>query len=98
MKVDFYIISVIVSVYVKDPAALHVFKEIVNFYTLEEVWYLPIEVTENTSLTQAQSNVVQCCLLMEGLGYIANNLQRDYDVHLLKTLYLIMERAGVCIL
>lgn len=59
------------------------------------MWYLSIEVTEATSLAQAQSNVVQCCLLMEGLGCIAKNLQRDYSIYLLKTLYLIMERAGM---
>lgn len=66
-----------------------------NLYTSEEIWYLSTEVTETTSLTQAQSNVVQCCLSMEGLGCIAKNLQRDYDKYLLKTLYLIMEKAGM---
>ncbi|XP_014469143.1 PREDICTED: TELO2-interacting protein 1 homolog [Dinoponera quadriceps] len=79
---------------VQNSSASHLYKEIVHFYTSEEVWYLPIEVTEATSLMQAQSNIVQCCLLMEGLGCIAKNLKRDYDIHLLKTLYLIMERAG----
>lgn len=44
---------------------------------------------------QAQSNIVQCCLLIEGLGLIAQNLQYDYDKYLLKTLYLIIERAGM---
>lgn len=62
------------------------------------MWYSPIEVTENTSLTQAQSNIVQCCLLTEGLGRIAEILQHDYDRYLLKTLYLILERAGVILL
>ncbi|XP_032676301.1 TELO2-interacting protein 1 homolog isoform X2 [Odontomachus brunneus] len=79
---------------VKDSSVLHLYKEIVDFYTSEEMWYLSIEVTEATSLAQARSNVVQCCLLMEGLGCIAKNLQRDYSIYLLKTLYLIMERAG----
>ncbi|EFN82683.1 Uncharacterized protein KIAA0406, partial [Harpegnathos saltator] len=83
-----------ILVSVKNSSALHLYKEIVNFYTSEEMWYLPIEVTEVTSLTQAQSNIVHCCLLMEGLDCIANNLQREYDTYLLKTLYLIMERAG----
>lgn len=67
-----------------------------DFYTTQEVWYLPIEVSEDTPLVQAQSNIVQCCLLMEGLGYIAQNLQCDYDRYLLKTLYIIIERAGMC--
>ncbi|KMQ96596.1 telo2-interacting protein 1-like protein, partial [Lasius niger] len=83
-----------ILVSVKDPSASHLYKEIVDFYTTQEVWYLPIEVSEDTPLVQAQSNIVQCCLLMEGLGYIAQNLQCDYDRYLLKTLYIIIERAG----
>lgn len=66
---------------------------------MQEVWYLSIEVSKDTPLVQAQSNIVQCCLLMEGLGYIAQNLQHDYDRYLLKTLYIIIEKAGmyVCV-
>ncbi|XP_050465415.1 TELO2-interacting protein 1 homolog isoform X1 [Cataglyphis hispanica] len=79
---------------VQDPSVSHLYKEIVDFYTMQEVWYLPIEVSKDTPLVQAQSNIVQCCLLMEGLGYIAQNLQYDYDRYLLKTLYIIIERAG----
>ena len=71
------------------------YKEIVDFYTTQEVWCLPTEVTEDTPLMQAQSNIVQCCLLTEGLGFIAQNLQHDFDRYLLKTLYLIIERAGM---
>ncbi|KAL6264336.1 hypothetical protein P5V15_004443 [Pogonomyrmex californicus] len=79
---------------VKDSSVSHLYKEIVDFYTTQEVWYLPIEVTEDTPLIRAQSNIIQCCLLTEGLGHIAQNLQHDYDRYLLKTLYLIIERAG----
>lgn len=56
---------------------------------------MPIEVSKDIPLVQAQSNIVQCCLLMEGLGHIAQNLQCDYDRYLLKTLYIIIERAGM---
>lgn len=83
-----------ISVSVKDSTDLYLYKEIVDFYTTEEVWYLPVEVIEDTPLTEVQGNVIQCCLLMEGLGYIAQNLESDYNRYLLKTLYLIIERAG----
>ncbi|XP_020295191.1 TELO2-interacting protein 1 homolog isoform X2 [Pseudomyrmex gracilis] len=78
----------------EDKSVSYLYKEIVDYYITEEVWYSPIEVTENTSLTQAQSNIVKCCLLTEGLGRIAEILQCDYDRYLLKTLYLILERTG----
>lgn len=84
----------IISASVEDSSILHLSKQIVDFYTMQEIWYLPIEVTEDTSLVEAQSNIVQCCLLIEGLGHIATKLKLDYDTYLLKTLYLILERAG----
>ncbi|XP_012531275.2 TELO2-interacting protein 1 homolog isoform X1 [Monomorium pharaonis] len=83
-----------ILVSVKDSSSSYLYKEIVDFYTTQEIWYLPTEVTEDTPLVQAQSNIVQCCLLIEGLGLIAQNLRHDYDRYLLKTLYLIIERAG----
>ncbi|KYN02179.1 PREDICTED: TELO2-interacting protein 1 homolog [Cyphomyrmex costatus] len=83
-----------ILVSVKDSSSSYLYKEIIDFYITQEVWYLPTEVTEDTPLVQAQSNIVQCCLLTEGLGLIAQNLQLDFDRYLLKILYLIIERAG----
>lgn len=73
---------------------MSLYKEIIEFYTIEDFWYLPLEVTEDIPLCVAQNNIVQCCLLTEGLGQIAKNLEDDYERFLLKTLYLIIERAG----
>nr|XP_012231715.1 PREDICTED: TELO2-interacting protein 1 homolog [Linepithema humile] len=80
---------------VKDSSTSDLYKEIVDFCITPEVWNLPIEVNENTPLLQAQSNIVQCCLLTECLGHIAQNLQQDYlHIFLRHTLYLTIERAG----
>ncbi|XP_076672914.1 telo2 interacting protein 1 [Andrena cerasifolii] len=84
----------ILHVPLKDPSFLSIYKEVVEFYINPELWYPVIEATKDTPLRVAQNNVVQCCLLLEGLGLIAENLKRDYDRFLLKTLYLIIERAG----
>lgn len=96
LRSRFYII-LFVSASVKDSSILDLYKKIVDFYTQPEIWYLPIEVNENTPLVQARSNIVQCCLLTEGLGHIAQNLQNnDYMyVFIRQTLYLIVERAGI---
>ncbi|XP_047343679.1 TELO2-interacting protein 1 homolog isoform X2 [Vespa velutina] len=67
---------------------------LLNSIVNEDFWYLPLEVTEDIPLCVAQNNVVQCCLLTEGLGQIAKNLEDNYESFLLKTLYLIIERAG----
>ncbi|CAL7933906.1 unnamed protein product [Xylocopa violacea] len=84
----------ITHVPVKDSSLLSIYKEIVEFYINPEFWYPEIEASKDISLRVAQSNVIQCCLLLEGLGLIAQNLKHNYDRFLLKTLYLIIERAG----
>ncbi|XP_076766159.1 telo2 interacting protein 1 [Xylocopa sonorina] len=84
----------ITNVPVKDSTLLSIYKEIVEFYINPEFWYPAIETSEDISLRVAQSNVIQCCLLLEGLGLIAQNLKHNYNRFLLKTLYLILERAG----
>ncbi|XP_012144590.2 telo2 interacting protein 1 [Megachile rotundata] len=84
----------IISIPLRDPSFLSIYKEIVEFYINPEFWYTAIESTEDIPLCIAQSNVIQSCLLLEGLGLIALTLKRDYDRFLLKTLYLIIEKAG----
>ncbi|KOX73245.1 TELO2-interacting protein 1 like protein [Melipona quadrifasciata] len=84
----------IMCVPVKDSSVLSIYKEIVKFYINPEFWYPPIEINKDTSLRVAQSNVIRCCLLLEGLGLIAQNLKLDYDRFLLTTLYIVIERAG----
>ncbi|KAK1135126.1 hypothetical protein K0M31_007897 [Melipona bicolor] len=84
----------IMHVPVKDSSVLSIYKEIVKFYINPEFWYPPIEISKDTTVRVAQSNVVRCCLLLEGLGLIAQNLERDYDRFLLTTLYIVLERAG----
>ncbi|XP_035724341.1 TELO2-interacting protein 1 homolog [Vespa mandarinia] len=89
-----FLLNSIVNVPIKNTSTLSLYKEIIEFYTTEDFWYLPLEVTEDIPLCVAQNNVVQCCLLTEGLGQIAKNLEDNYESFLLKTLYLIIERAG----
>ncbi|CAK1541267.1 unnamed protein product [Leptosia nina] len=46
------------------------------------------------TLRQAQRNIVQCCLLTEGLGLMAKRLQGEFQPYLLKTLCMVLERVG----
>lgn len=78
----------------QNSSFLSIHKEIVEFYINSELWYPAIESSEDIPLRVAQSNVIQSCLLLEGLGLIALNLKCDYDRFLLKTLYLVIEKAG----
>ncbi|XP_054002777.1 TELO2-interacting protein 1 homolog [Hylaeus anthracinus] len=90
----FLLLNWIIHVPVKDPSYLSIYTEVVEFYINPEVWHSAVESTKDVPLRIAQSNVVQCCLLLEGLGLIAQTLEHDYDRFLLKTLYLVIERAG----
>ncbi|XP_074104197.1 telo2 interacting protein 1 [Cotesia typhae] len=74
-------------------APVSLLRQVVDYYTDPELWYLPIQ-DEGTSLRQLQYNVVESCLLTEGLGILASVLKEDYHQFLLKTLYLVIERAG----
>ncbi|XP_076287602.1 telo2 interacting protein 1 isoform X2 [Lasioglossum baleicum] len=90
----FLLLNWIINVPVKDSSILSIYKDVIYLYINPEHWYPPIECSKDTPLGIAQANVVQRCLLLEGLGLIARNLKRDYDRFLLKTLYLIIESAG----
>nr|XP_033325327.1 TELO2-interacting protein 1 homolog isoform X1 [Megalopta genalis] len=90
----FLLLNWIINVPLKDFSLLSIYNDVINLYLTHEHWYPSIDCSENTPLGIAQANVVQCCLLLEGLGLIAQNLKRNYDRYLLKTLYLIIERAG----
>ena len=54
------------------------------------------DLQEETSITirEAQTNVIQVCLLVEGVGRMAKVLGSRFDHFLLKTLYFVLERAG----
>lgn len=66
---------------------------ILKMYIDEENWYLSTDTTV-LSLSEVHSNIVQMSLLVEGLGCMANALEMDFKSFLLKTLYIILERAG----
>lgn len=46
------------------------------------------------TLSDVQSNLIQVCLLTEGIGKIALTLKQHFRQFLLKTLFLVLERAG----
>lgn len=69
-------------------------KQVVEHYITPDYWNVPVKASDEVTLQMAQNNIVQCCLLLEGLGIIAKVLQEDYQLFLLKTLYLVIERAG----
>ncbi|XP_012260552.2 TELO2-interacting protein 1 homolog [Athalia rosae] len=84
----------IIGVPVTHSSDFSEYQSVVEYYMMQSTWNLPLTVSVDTSLRQAQSNVVQCCLLLEGLEIIAQALGKQYQRFLLKTLYLVIERAG----
>ncbi|KAK0082192.1 hypothetical protein PV325_010901 [Microctonus aethiopoides] len=77
-----------------NDAPLSLYQQVIDYYIAPDFWYLPIQVQDDVCLRQVQSNVILSCLLTEGLGLIAETLQNNYQKFLLKTLYLIIEKAG----
>ncbi|XP_008201481.1 TELO2-interacting protein 1 homolog [Tribolium castaneum] len=75
------------------------FKNIITTYTDCDNWYLPLSVMVDEygyehTLSDVQNNIIQACLLVEGVGKIALALGNEFQQFLLKTLYLVLERAG----
>ncbi|XP_008557642.1 TELO2-interacting protein 1 homolog [Microplitis demolitor] len=73
-----------------EHVSLH--RQVVEYYTNPELWYLPTH--GNYPLRKLQYNIVESCLVTEGLGIVASVLGKNYHQFLLKTLYLVIERAG----
>lgn len=78
---------------------MHVYDRILEMYLEKENWYLPLSVKDDDenslSLFNVHNNIVQSCLLVEGIGKISRGLEEDFKQYLLKTLYLVLERAGI---
>ncbi|XP_021917527.1 TELO2-interacting protein 1 homolog isoform X2 [Zootermopsis nevadensis] len=89
--------------YREDTNLEDIIREVLQVYLEPSIWYVSLsvgthtnELQEEVSITlgQAQSNVIQACLLVEGVGKMARVLGSKFDQFLLKTLYLVLERAG----
>lgn len=74
--------------------AISWYQQVINYYIDSDFWYSALQDYEDMPLGLIQSNIIQTCLLTEGLGMFASSLQRKYRQFLLKTLYIIIERAG----
>lgn len=69
-------------------------KQVIEHFTAPDLWEMPIKTSNEITLQMAQNDIAHYCLLLEGFGVIAKILQEDYQYFLLKTLYLIIEKAG----
>jgi hypothetical protein len=87
----------------EDANLEDIIRNVLHVYLEPSIWYVSLnvgthvnELQEETSITigQAQANVIQACLLVEGVGKMARVLGSKFDQFLLKTLYLVLERAG----
>ncbi|RZB40886.1 TELO2-interacting protein 1 -like, partial [Asbolus verrucosus] len=74
-------------------------RNIIATYTDINNWYLPLSVGVDEdgyeyTLSDIQDNIIQVCLLVEGIGKIALTINKEFEQFMLKTLYLVLERAG----
>lgn len=76
-----------------------IIKDILNVYMDDSYWNAPLSVSTDEAghrhnLNEVHSNVIQVCLLNEGIGKIALMLRNDFDRYKLKLLYMVVEKAG----
>ena len=91
------------GVHREDTNLADIIGNVLRVYLDPPNWYVSLsvgthmnDVQGETSITigQAQINIVQACLLVEGVGKMAKVLGSRFDQFLLKTLYFVLERAG----
>lgn len=76
-----------------------IIKELLNVYTDDCYWNVPLTVSADEfghqySLNEVHSNAIQICLLVEGIGKIALLMKKRFEKFTLKLLYMILEKAG----
>ncbi|XP_063909733.1 TELO2-interacting protein 1 homolog isoform X2 [Zophobas morio] len=95
----FLLNEVVAGIELNDDHNFNIVKNVVSTYVDSTHWYLPLSVMideygyEHT-LGDVQTNIIQVCLLVEGIGKVASILNTNFKQFLLKTLYLVLERAG----
>ncbi|XP_069692275.1 TELO2-interacting protein 1 homolog isoform X2 [Periplaneta americana] len=86
-----------------DSSVDHIVEDVLQAYLEPSAWYTCLTAGSyisdlgeelNISIGEVQSNVIQSCLLVEGVGKMALVLGPNFDQFLLRTLYAVLERAG----
>lgn len=76
----------------------NIVKDIIELYLERDFWYLPIKIEDNPntiSIADVQKNVVQVCLMTEGLSQLVSSLHvANQNLCLIHCLYPILERVG----
>lgn len=83
------------NIFSESSTEKHLIKNVLTTYLEPEHWNLSITVTDDLTLPEIRKNILQICLQTEGIGLLASALQKDFELFLLKSLYLILERAGL---
>lgn len=72
-------------------------RDVIDLYLECNVWYLPTSIENNskTNIADAQKNVIQICLMTEGLAKLVSSLEvTKQHLCLIFCLYPILERIG----
>jgi len=72
-------------------------RDVIDLYLECDVWYLPTSIENNstTNIADAQKNVIQICLMTEGLSKLVSSLPvTQQSLCLIHCLYPILERVG----
>lgn len=75
----------------------NIVRDVIDLYLERDVWYLPTSVDDNsaTNTADAQKNVIQICLMTEGLGQLVSSLPvSKQNLCLIHCLYPVLERVG----
>jgi len=81
----------------RDECHYSIVRDVIELYLERDIWYLSTSVDKNctTNIADVQKNVVQICLMTEGLAQLVSSLDMtEQNLCLIHCLYPILERVG----
>ncbi|XP_028154357.2 TELO2-interacting protein 1 homolog [Diabrotica virgifera virgifera] len=93
-KEAIFILNEVISGINNDKEGVDIIANIFETYIDDKYYQVPLEVSEDVNRNEVLQNIIQVCLLTEGIGKIALKLKQGFHQFMLKILFIVLEKTG----
>ncbi|CAG9826267.1 unnamed protein product [Diabrotica balteata] len=93
-KEAIFILNEVISGLTNDKEGMDIMASILETYVDIKYYQVPLEVNDDVNRNEVLQNIIQVCLLTEGIGKIALVLKQRFHQFMLKILYIVLEKTG----